>query len=78
MNYNIRHEYHHDDEITLATIKKRFVAFLINWILLVIIYCSPPDTVTPFIPQLFWKIQFLNVTFLLPVPKFPVMKNADF
>jgi len=38
MNYNIRHEFHQDNEIVLATIKKRFVAFLIDWIVLIIIY----------------------------------------
>ena len=39
MNYNTRHEYHHDTEFILATIKKRFVAFLIDWIVIIIIYC---------------------------------------
>jgi uncharacterized RDD family membrane protein YckC len=39
MIYNIRHELRHDNEITLATIKKRFVAFLIDWIVIIIIYC---------------------------------------
>lgn len=38
MKYNSRHEFHHDNEITLATIKKRFVAFLIDWIILILIY----------------------------------------
>ncbi len=38
MNYNPRHELHHDNEFILATIKKRFVAFLIDWIVLIIIY----------------------------------------
>ena len=38
MNYNTRHEFHHDSEFILATIKKRFVAFLIDWIVLIIIY----------------------------------------
>jgi uncharacterized RDD family membrane protein YckC len=38
MNYNIRHEFHRDNEITLATIKKRFFAFLIDWIVLIILY----------------------------------------
>src|ERR1035437_2234277 len=38
MNYNTRHEFHHDNEFILATIKKRFVAFLIDWIVLIIIY----------------------------------------
>jgi len=40
MNYNPRHEYHHDSEYILATIRKRFFAYLIDWIVLVIIYCS--------------------------------------
>ena len=35
MNYNTRHEFHHDNEFILATIKKRFVAFLIDWIVLI-------------------------------------------
>ena len=39
MNYNTRHEFHHDSKFILATIKKRFVAFLIDWIVLIIIYC---------------------------------------
>jgi uncharacterized RDD family membrane protein YckC len=38
MNYNTRPDIHHDNEFILATIKKRFVAFLIDWIILVIIY----------------------------------------
>jgi uncharacterized RDD family membrane protein YckC len=38
MNYNTRHEFHHDSEFIIATIKKRFVAFLIDWIVLIIIY----------------------------------------
>jgi uncharacterized RDD family membrane protein YckC len=38
MNYNTRHEFHHDNEFILATINKRFVAFLIDWIVLIIIY----------------------------------------
>ena len=40
MNYNPRHEFHHDSEYILATINKRFFAFLIDWIVLVIIYCG--------------------------------------
>src|ERR1700690_119397 len=39
MNYNTRPELHHDNEFILATIKKRFVAFLIDWMVLIIIYC---------------------------------------
>ena len=38
MNYNTRPEFHHDNEFILATIKKRFVAFLIDWIVLILIY----------------------------------------
>jgi uncharacterized RDD family membrane protein YckC len=38
MIYNIRHEFHHDNELILASIRKRFVAFLIDWIVLIIIY----------------------------------------
>ena len=38
MNYNIRHEFLPDNEFILATIKKRIVAFLIDWIVLIIIY----------------------------------------
>jgi uncharacterized RDD family membrane protein YckC len=39
MNYTNRHEIHHDNEFILATIKKRFVAFAIDWIVLIMIYC---------------------------------------
>ena len=39
MNYKTRHEFHRDNEFILATIKKRFVAFLIDWIVLIMIYC---------------------------------------
>jgi uncharacterized RDD family membrane protein YckC len=39
MNYITRHEFHHNSEFILATIKRRFVAFLIDWIVLIIIYC---------------------------------------
>ena len=38
MNYNTRHEFHHDSEFIIATIKKRFFALLIDWIVLIIIY----------------------------------------
>lgn len=38
MIYNIRHEFHHDNEFILASIRKRFIAFLIDWIVLIIIY----------------------------------------
>jgi uncharacterized RDD family membrane protein YckC len=38
MDYKTRPGFHHDNEFILATIKKRFVAFLIDWIVLIIIY----------------------------------------
>ena len=39
MNYKTRSELRHSNEFVLATIRKRFVAFLIDWIVLIIIYC---------------------------------------
>ena len=38
MNYKTRPEFHHDNEFVLATIKKRAAAFLIDWLVLIIIY----------------------------------------
>jgi uncharacterized RDD family membrane protein YckC len=38
MNYKPRHEFHHDNEFILATIRKRFFAFLIDWVVIVLIY----------------------------------------
>jgi uncharacterized RDD family membrane protein YckC len=38
MNYKNRPEFHDDNEFILATIKRRFVAFLIDWIVLISIY----------------------------------------
>jgi uncharacterized RDD family membrane protein YckC len=38
MNYKTRHEFHHTTEYVLATIRKRFLAFLIDWIILILIY----------------------------------------
>ena len=38
MKYNTRYEFHHNDEFILATIKKRFIAFLIDLMVLIIIY----------------------------------------
>jgi uncharacterized RDD family membrane protein YckC len=38
MNYNTRPEFHHDSEFILATIRKRFVALLIDGLVLIIIY----------------------------------------
>ena len=38
MNYNSRPEFHHDNAFILATIKKRIVAFLIDWIVLILFY----------------------------------------
>jgi len=40
MNYNTRHEFHHDKELVLASIRKRFIAFLVDWFVLVTIYLS--------------------------------------
>ena len=40
MIYNARHEFRRDNELVLATIKKRFAAFLIDWIVLTAIYLS--------------------------------------
>jgi uncharacterized RDD family membrane protein YckC len=39
MNYRTRHEFYRENEFVLATIKKRFVAFLIDWIFLLLVYC---------------------------------------
>ena len=39
MKYNPRHEFHPANEFILATIRRRFVAFLIDWIVLILIYC---------------------------------------
>ena len=38
MNYKPRPEFHHDKEFILASIKRRFVAFIIDWIILILIY----------------------------------------
>jgi len=38
MKYNTRHEFYQDKEFTLATIKRRFVAFLIDWMVLILLY----------------------------------------
>jgi uncharacterized RDD family membrane protein YckC len=38
MNYTTRPEFNHGSEFILATIRRRFVAFLIDWIVLVMIY----------------------------------------
>jgi uncharacterized RDD family membrane protein YckC len=38
MNYKTRHEFLNDNEFILATIKKRFVAFLIDLFFLILIY----------------------------------------
>jgi uncharacterized RDD family membrane protein YckC len=40
MNYKKRQDFHQDNEFILAPIKKRFVAFLVDWIILILIYCS--------------------------------------
>ena len=39
MNYHTRPEFHRGNELILAPIRKRFIAFLIDWIVLTIIYC---------------------------------------
>jgi len=38
MNYKTRAEFNNDKEIILASIRKRFVAFLVDWIILVLMY----------------------------------------
>jgi uncharacterized RDD family membrane protein YckC len=38
MNYKTRREFHHGNKFILATIRKRFVAFLIDWMVLIIAY----------------------------------------
>lgn len=40
MNYKKRLEFHDDRNIVLATIRKRSAAFLIDWLILVIVYFS--------------------------------------
>jgi len=39
MKYTSRHEFYGDQEFMLATIRKRFVAFLIDFIFLILMYC---------------------------------------
>lgn len=36
MNYRTRHEVHRDKEIILATIKRRFVALFLDWLVLIL------------------------------------------
>jgi uncharacterized RDD family membrane protein YckC len=38
MNYKTRHEFHRDNELALATVRRRFVAFLLDWMVLILIY----------------------------------------
>jgi len=38
MNYHTRPEFNPDSEFVLATIKKRFVALLIDWLVIIVIY----------------------------------------
>lgn len=38
MNYSTRHEFYSGNKFILATIRKRFVALLIDWIFLILIY----------------------------------------
>jgi uncharacterized RDD family membrane protein YckC len=40
MYYRTRKEFHHKDELILATVKKRFIAFIVDWIVLIAIYFS--------------------------------------
>jgi len=40
MNYTTQHEFHQDKEFILATIRKRSVAYLFDWIILILIYLS--------------------------------------
>jgi uncharacterized RDD family membrane protein YckC len=40
MNFKKRPEFHHGNELILATIRKRFYAFLIDWMILIITYFS--------------------------------------
>lgn len=40
MNYKPRNEFHQVNEFQLATIRKRFAAFLIDWFVLILIYLS--------------------------------------
>ena len=39
MNFIERHEFYMDNEFVLATISKRFAAFLIDWLALFLLYC---------------------------------------
>ena len=39
MNYIPRTEFHQEHKFILATIKRRFFAFFIDWIILIMIYC---------------------------------------
>jgi uncharacterized RDD family membrane protein YckC len=38
MNFKTRPEFHHGNALILATIRKRFYAFLIDWLILIIAY----------------------------------------
>jgi uncharacterized RDD family membrane protein YckC len=40
MNYSLRPEFHHDRTYPLATIRRRFFAFLIDWMVLILLYFS--------------------------------------
>jgi uncharacterized RDD family membrane protein YckC len=40
MNYKTRPEFHRDNEFILASMRRRFAAFFIDWIVLIIIYLS--------------------------------------
>jgi uncharacterized RDD family membrane protein YckC len=38
MNYKTRHEFHHGNGIILATIRRRLAAFIIDWLVIILIY----------------------------------------
>jgi uncharacterized RDD family membrane protein YckC len=39
MNYTTRHELIRNHELTLSTLRRRFAAFLLDWTVVVLIYC---------------------------------------
>ena len=40
MNYHARDEFHHGNEFVLASIRKRMFAFLVDWIILILLYAG--------------------------------------
>jgi uncharacterized RDD family membrane protein YckC len=40
MHYHIRQEFLQDNDLTLASIRRRFIAFLLDWIILIFIYAG--------------------------------------